>query len=92
MRHRQHRQNTRDGLVLGLLPGGGHAEGVADGTDARPKNSPAVMSSSDVVYAHQIGTASASDSGWGYLPLAGETLPMPIIAPDTAKDTAAAAP
>src|ERR1700721_2238725 len=37
MRHRQHRQHTREGLVLGLLAGGAHAECVADGTDVRPK-------------------------------------------------------
>jgi hypothetical protein len=48
MRHRQHGQNTGDGLVFGLLAGGRHSDGVADGTDARPKKKPAVMSKSDV--------------------------------------------
>src|SRR5687767_6599772 len=61
VRHRQHRQNPRDGLVLGLLAGSGHTAGLADGTDERPKKNPAVMSSSDAAYAHQIGTASASE-------------------------------
>ena len=47
MRHRQHRQDTRDRLVFGLPADGGHAEGLAEDTDARPKKDPAVTSRSD---------------------------------------------
>src|SRR6185437_9792322 len=80
MRDCQHRQHTRDRLVLGLLAGGVHAAGLAEGTDARPKKKPAVMSRIDAAYAHQIGTANASD--------ASTNLPMPIIPSDTATQTA----
>ena len=36
MRHRQHGQDARDGLVRGLLAQGAHAEGLTEGTDALP--------------------------------------------------------
>src|SRR6185312_8270417 len=92
MRHRQHGENTRDRLVFGLPPGCArpsrpvwhrHTEGVAEGTDARPKKKPAVMSASDAAYAHQIGNANAS-----VFVGAKTNLPMPIIPSDTAKHTA----
>ena len=51
VRHRQHRQHTRDRLVLGRVPGGAHPAGVAEAPDGdpndRPNNSPAVSSSSE---------------------------------------------
>jgi hypothetical protein len=50
MWHREHRQHPSDRLVLGGLPGLGHAGCVAESSDgrrARPKRNPAVINRID---------------------------------------------
>src|SRR5215217_4538882 len=81
VRHRQHRQHPDDRLVLRRSLT--HTYRLADGSDVRPKKKPAVISISDAAYAHQIGTARASDLRTNVL--------IPIMASDTAKHTAPSA-
>ncbi len=83
VRNREQGKHPRDGLMLGGAAGDGHCAGLADLSDARPKNMPAVISSSDVAYAHQMGTASSWSPRTNWL--------MPIMESDTAKHTAPAA-
>src|SRR5690606_11446265 len=82
MRDRQQGQHPRDRLVLGLLSDRPHYAVVAGRPDTgavRPTKNPAVISSSDTEYTHQIGTASAA--------LPSTNLLMPIIASETANAT-----